>query len=269
MKQAVDATHEQADRMNAPRAKALCQCFNGALEFQVGNWEAAEKSLLEAVEIYGELDAASGEALSWQRLGVLQTGRGKYEQGLTSLQEGVAVAERATMRAHCLARLYASMTDNRLQAGDLEAADEYLERGLAMGERHGNCSTCDALLLPVAVSLRLAQDRESEAGEFAKELGQAADEYDSRVWRAMSNRAQGELKVARGDLEAAIRSLKRAQELYEHTGNTYEAARSQVLLAEARRLRDGPGDEEKATEELSSAQDSLERLGASTPALSS
>ncbi|MDX1600479.1 MAG: hypothetical protein R3191_03080 [Anaerolineales bacterium] len=261
----MDATHEQADRMNAPRAKALCQCFNGALEFQVGNWDTAETSLLEAVEIYGELDAASGEALSWQRLGVLQTAQGEYERGLASLQEGVAVAERATMRAHCLARLYASMTENRLQAGDLEAADEYLERGLTMGERHGNCSTCDALLLPVAVSLRLAQDRVTEAGEFAEELRQAAEEYASRVWRAMSNRAQGELKIACGEPEAAIGSLERAQELYEHTGNTYEAARSQVLLAEARRLRDQPGDEQQAAEELSSAQESLERLGASAP----
>lgn len=252
--------------MNAPRAMALCQCFNGALEFQTGNWDEAERSLLQAIEIYANLDAASGEALSWQRLGVLQTARGEYEEGLSSLQEGVAVAERATMRAHCLARLYASMTQNRLEAGDVEAAEGFLEQGLAMGERHGNCTTCDALLLPVAVRLRLAQNRLDEAGEFAISLRHAADEYGSRVWRAMAARVEGELAGARGELEAALRSVEEAHRLYEQTGNVYEAARCQVYLAELRRRRDRPGDDEQADRDLSSARTSLERLGATEPA---
>lgn len=252
--------------MNAPRAIALCQCFNGALEFRVGNWDEADASLQQAIQVYRDLDAASGEALSWQRLGVLQTARGEYEEGLGSLQEGVAVAERATMRAHCLARLYASMTENRLQTGDLEAADEYLSAGLAMGDRHGNCTTCDALLLPVAVTLRLRQGLLGPAEEFAQELREAAAEYGSRVWRAMAARAEGELAAAGGEIDAALDAFADARSLYQRAGNVYEAARCQVLMARVRRRRDAADDQEIAARELARAEGTLEELGAPLPA---
>ncbi len=62
--------------MGAPRAIALCQCFNGALEFQAGYWIEAESVLRESVKLYRELGAASGEALALQRLGILLTARG-------------------------------------------------------------------------------------------------------------------------------------------------------------------------------------------------
>ena len=50
--------------MGAPRAIALCQCFNGALEFQAGHWTEAETVLRESLRLYHELGAASGEALA-------------------------------------------------------------------------------------------------------------------------------------------------------------------------------------------------------------
>ena len=58
---------EQAQRMSAPRAVALCQCFNGALEFQAGNWKGAEASLRESIALYSEIGAASGEAWTSSR----------------------------------------------------------------------------------------------------------------------------------------------------------------------------------------------------------
>jgi len=63
-------TQAQAKRMNAPRAIALCQCFNGALEFQAGRWDEAEAALRNSIQLHREIAAASGEALACQRLGV-------------------------------------------------------------------------------------------------------------------------------------------------------------------------------------------------------
>ncbi len=252
--------------MKAPRALALCQCFNGALEFRVGNWEQAEQSLEQAIEMYRELDAASGEALSWQRLGVLQTARGDFDQALQSLHEGVAVAKRATMRAHCLARLYASMTENRVLAGDLEAAEDYLAAGMAMGDRHGNCATCDALLLPAAVQLEIRQRRLDTAQEFTEQLRRAAAEYGSRVWRAMAARAEGELAASRGKLDVALESLQDAHQLYSQSGNSYQAAWCQVLIGQVRRQRGLPEDRQAAERVLSRADEALDDLGAAVPA---
>ena len=153
VKQTVETTLQQARRMGALRAIALCQCFNGALDYQAGHWGQAEEALRESIQLYRQIGAAAGEALASQRLGRLQTAMGLIEEGMTTLESGVVAAEHALMRAHCLARLYATMARNRLTAGDVAAADHALSVGLEMSERHGHCSTCDSLLLPVAVSV--------------------------------------------------------------------------------------------------------------------
>ena len=232
--------------MNAPRAIALCQCFNGALEFQAGNWPRAEESLRESVSLYREIGAASGEALARQRLGLLLTARGRLDEALAVLDEGLVVAERAVMRAHCLARLYATLARNRLEAGELEAADDALYLGLEMSNRHGNCTTCDALLYPVAVSVRVAQDRLSDAAGFCQNMEQAAAEYGSQTWVAMARQVQGELAAARGQYDEALAALAEAIANFRASGFEYEAARCLSAVAAIRRQRAGPADEQKA-----------------------
>lgn len=248
--------------MQAPRPIALCQCFTGALEFQVGHWQEAEAALQESITLYRELGAASGEALAWQRLGVLQTARGQLAAAMASFEEGVSATQQAVMRAHCLTRLYASMTRNRVIAGELEAADEYLELGLAMSERHGNCSTCHALLLPAAVSVRVAQGDFAAAEHFCRQLDEAATQYASSAWVAMARQSRSELAAAQGNLDEALRFYAEARTRFTAAGNTYEATRCHATAAALRRARGAPGDTETADAELAQAQRIFEGLGA-------
>ena len=118
--------------MGALRAIGLCQCFNGALEFQAGHWKQAEEALRELIQVYQQIGAAAGEALARQRLGRLQTAQDQLDEAMNTLEAGVIAAERALMRAHCLTRLYATMARNRLAAGDVTTADHMLSLGLAM-----------------------------------------------------------------------------------------------------------------------------------------
>ncbi len=67
---------QQAQRMGAPRAIALCQNFNGALELQAGHWAEAETALQESIDLFRQIGAAGGEALSCQRLGILASFQG-------------------------------------------------------------------------------------------------------------------------------------------------------------------------------------------------
>ena len=261
MKQAVSTTHEQARRMGAPRAIALCQCFNGALEFQAGHWTAAEAALRESIQLYREIGAASGEALACQRLGVLQTARGQLAEGQTTLEEGVMAAEQALMRAHCLARLYAAMARNRLAAGDLSAAEQALALGLAMSERHGHCATCDALLLPAAVSVRVAAGDFAAAEQFCRQLDAAAEQYASRMWLAMARQSRGELAVAQGRLDAALDDYAEAQAGYTAAGNEYESARCLAAAAALRLGRGAPDDLATAQGMQTKARRIFERLG--------
>jgi hypothetical protein len=167
----VSATHQQAVRMGAPRAIALCRSFGGFLRFQLGDWAQAESELREAIALYRETGSASGEALSLQKLGVLLTARGEIEEGMASIEEGISAAERATMRSHCLTRLYASMARNRLAAGEPRAAEELIIVGEETARRHGHCLTCNALLLPEAVRARISVGRVEIADREAGELG--------------------------------------------------------------------------------------------------
>jgi tetratricopeptide (TPR) repeat protein len=234
--------------MQAPRAIALCQCFNGALEFQAGNWARAEESLRESIALYHEIGAASGEALARQRLGVVLTARGLFDEALAVLEEGALVAERAVMRAHCLARLYATMAHNRLEAGELAAAGEVLHEGLAMSQRHGNCTTCDALLLPVAVRVHTEQGTLEKAAGFCGELEEAAGRYGSQTWLAMSRQAHGILAAARGDDGEALRVLGEAITGFREAGFDYEAARCLAAAAEVHRRRGTARARERASQ---------------------
>ena len=258
----MSTTLAQAQRMGAPRAIALCQCFNGALEFQAGNWIEAESVLRESVKLYHEIGTASGEALALQRLGTLLTARGRLDEAMVLFEDGVIVAERASMRAHCLTRLYASMTQNRLTAGEIDAAEHYLALGLAMSERHGHCATCQALLYPVAVSLHIVQGTLSLADDFCQQLEDAARKYQSRAWVAMAHQARGELATAQNDLETALTHYEEASLAFKATGNEYESALCLTAMAEIRRKRKSPGDAKIARSEAAEAGLILERLNA-------
>src|SRR5690348_13566913 len=209
--------------MGATRAIALCHCFAGALEFQSGHWITAGNALRRSIQLYREIGAASGEALACQRLGVVQTARGQLVEGLATLHEGLAAAERALMRAHCLTRVYATIVRNRLAAADLLAADHALTLGLAMSERHGNCATCYALLLPVAISLRVVQGDFAVAETFCRQLDEAAEKYASHMWVAIGRQSRGELAAAQGKLDDALKHYAEALTAFTTAGNEYEA----------------------------------------------
>lgn len=246
--------------MGAPRAIALCQCFNGALEFQAGHWTEAEAVLRESLRLYRELGAASGEALALQRLGTLLTARGRLDEAIALLEEGVIVSGRASMRAHCLTRLYASMTRNRLIAGEIKAAAHYLTLGLAMSERHGHCATCHALLYPAAVSVQIAQGNFSQAEDSCQRLEKAAQAYQSQAWLAMARQARGELAAAQRDFESAMICYDQARDAFKATGNQYEAAHCLMAMAKIRRKRKAPEDVARAKAEEIEARLMLEGL---------
>jgi len=218
--------------MGAPRAIALCQSFNGALELQVGHWSQAKESLQESVQLFQEIGAADGEALSWQRLGILQTAQGQLDEGLLALEEGIVAAKHAKLRAHLQGRLYASVARNRLLAGDLPAAEQALLLGEALTESHGHCALCEALLLPVAVSVRIAQGDLTAAEEYCSQLDKATTRYGSYTWVALASQARGELAVARGDIEAAKSYYLEAQAGFHDAKNEYAATQCAEALAQ-------------------------------------
>lgn len=223
----------QAQRFGAQRAIALCQAFKGSLDLQAGRWSEAEATLREAIALFRQIGAASGEALSRQKLGLLKTAQGQLEEGLEILEDGVVAAKQAIMRSHLLGRLHSSIARNRLQAGDLAAAEQALALGLS--EDHGRCTICESLTLPAGVSLRITQGDLAAAETYCRQLDEAAAQYGSRTWLATARQARGELAAAQGDLETALAYYEEACTGFETARNEYEAALCREALGRLRR----------------------------------
>lgn len=202
----------------------MCQSFNGALEFRIGHWSGAEAALRESIQLFRQIGAADGEALSCQRLGILQTAQGQLDEALSTLEHGVVAVKHAKLRAHILGRLYAAIARNRLLTGDVPAAAHALSLGLALTESHGHCPLCESLLLPVAVSVRIAEGDLAAAEEYCRQLDEATNRYGSHTWVALAAQARGELVVARGEAEAAAAYYKDAQAGFREAKNEVMAA---------------------------------------------
>ena len=229
----MDATRQQAERMGAPRALALCLNFGGALDFQAGQWDSAERSLRDAVGLYREVGSAAGESLSLQRLGVLLTARGQLDEAYEALADGLIAGERAAMRSHCLTRLHASLIRNRLAAADLSGLEASLADGLEAARRHGDCVTCTALLLPEVVRALIELGRLDEAADRCQKLERTAAEFDSHVWTAMASQCRGRMLLARDRHAEAFEVLAAAAEGYAAAEQPYEVARCLMLQAAA------------------------------------
>jgi predicted negative regulator of RcsB-dependent stress response len=209
----------------------LCQSFNGALEFQVGRWSEADEALHESIQLFRQIGAADGEALTCQRLGILQTARGQLEEALSTLEDGVVAAKHAKLRAHIQGRLYAAIARNRLLAGDLKAADHSLALGQTLTESHGHCPLCESLLLPVAVSVRIAQGDLAGAEAYCHQLDEATSRYGSHSWVALAAQARAELAAAYGNTQEAIAYYEQARTGFLEANNEYAAAQCEEALA--------------------------------------
>jgi DNA-binding SARP family transcriptional activator len=259
---AVDGMLEQARRMKAPRAIALCENFAGTVDFLAGRWDEADAQLRRAIEGFRLVGSASGEALSLQRLAILLTARGQLDEARRLLGEGIVVGERAAMRSHCLTRMYASLARNRLAAGDHPSASESLREGLAEAARHGHCTTCNSLLLPEAVRVELASGNLSGAETYARSLDDVARRFGSRVWIAMAEHARGRVAAARGDLDDARGALDRARRAFDEIGSPYEAARCAMAASRLPGAKKASAAAADRAALAHAARTTFERLGA-------
>jgi tetratricopeptide (TPR) repeat protein len=258
----VSQVHGQATRMGALRAVALCRCFGGALHFQNGDWSAATADLVEAIDLYRKLGGASGEALSLQRYGVLLTAQGKLDQAMAAFDEGVFAAERATMRSHCLTRLYASMARNRLAANDLRAATDAMHLGETTADRHGHCVTCNALLLPEAVRVSIALDDLAGARVAAAQLALIARDFASVAWMAMARQAAGRVAASARKWDEGEAAFGEAASAYHTINSPYEEARCLTSQANVLRHSKGQVAGERAAVAENEARQILTRIGA-------
>jgi tetratricopeptide (TPR) repeat protein len=255
---------QQARQIGANRALAMCTLFLGTAEYFQGRFHQALANLQKARELYAELHAFAGEAISLQRMGVVGTALGRLDEAHEYLREGLRVSERAMMKAHCLVRLYATLGRNRLEAGDYPAVREAVEAGLAVEAKHGLCVTCNVMLYPISTMGFAASGDMERARFYAAKAEQSAKVYGSPFFFGLTYQAQGMLHGLLGEWAVAFEKLQQAKKEFQTIRQDYEIARSDLFRAFVLMRRGAPKDYLAASRLVGGALPIFTKLGAET-----
>jgi DNA-binding NarL/FixJ family response regulator len=223
---------------------ATCQVHRAEILQLQGIWSAAlEEARHACVRSQGVDRRAMAAAL--------------YQQGeVYRLQGDFAAAEQAYRDASQLGlEPQPGLALLRLQQNRSDAAVTAIRRVVS--------TTANRLkrmsLLPAYVEIMLARGNVEDAHGAAQELEAIAASFDTSVACAMAAEVRGAVDLATGNALTALRSLRRAFEVWQSIEAPHAAARVRVLIGQACRAL---GDEDGAALELEAARSSFERLGA-------
>jgi len=229
-----------------------------------------------------QLAAFTGKCLIY-RAEVLQF-HGAWPNAMTEARRACERSQKA-QRNPPGGALYQQAEIHRLR-GDFAAAEEAYssasqhgyepQPGLALlrsaqGRTHAACvsieralnSATDRLqrvsLLVAYVEVMLAAGDVQNASCACRELEQIADTIDTDALRAMASQCRGAVELGHGDALAALGSLRRAFEGWQHIEAPHAAARARVLIGLACQLL---GDAEAAALEFRAARTVFQELGA-------
>jgi ATP/maltotriose-dependent transcriptional regulator MalT len=221
-----------------------CQVHRAEI-FQVhGSWAEATE---EAVQVSQRVPAAGFVAGgAHYRLAELHRLRGQLD-----------LAEREyAAAASCGREVQPGLALLRLAQGNPTAAIAGVDRALA----ESRDPALRSLLLAAKVEIALASGITESAPAALAELDQNAEAIQTPYLAALAAHAAGQFRLAEGDPQAALTSLRRAWTLWQQQVDApYEAARTRVLVSAACRAL---GDDDAARMELDAARIVFEQLGA-------
>jgi DNA-binding CsgD family transcriptional regulator len=222
----------------------LCRVHRAEVMHFQGSWADAESEARRACsDLLDTMPSFAAE-------GFYQVGEVRRRLG------DMAEAEAAFRRADELGREpQPGLALVRLAQGKHDAAAAAVKRVLA--EEPNRLTR--ARLLAAQVEIALGSGDLQTADAAARELGAIADEYGSDSLLAAAASAVGAVQLSSGDETAALRSLRRAWELWQSADYPFEAAQARRTMGLAcRRL----GDDEGGEFAISWALSVFERLGA-------
>jgi DNA-binding CsgD family transcriptional regulator len=224
----------------------ICHVHRAELMTLGGAWE----------EALGELRRL-GERRAGGMVNQRAMAQAAYQQGeVLRLTGEVDAAEMAYREASRLGREpQPGLALLRLVQGNVGAAAASIRR--AVGEATQPLKR--AALLPAYVEIALAAEDVEAARVAWRELEEIAGRHGSDPLVASAAQAEGAVRLAEGDADAALTATRRAWNLWEELKAPYEAARARVLVSLACR---GLGDEDTAALELEGARQAFIELGA-------
>lgn len=138
----------QATELGDLRCVAVCHYALGTMHLWRGMRDRAVKDLSSSLELHERVGSPAGMAYSLARKGGLHTMMGATELGWRAVQDGLAYAEQAAVRDHCLQRLYGIGIWNRLEVDDMAQVRELTGKSEKLLDETGACAACALDLYP-------------------------------------------------------------------------------------------------------------------------
>ncbi len=176
----------EAARLGDMRCVAICQYALGTIHLWKGDTGAALAELDESLSLHDKVGSPAGMAYALARRAVLHTLKNAFDLGWQSVQKGIEQAERASIRDHCLQRLYGVGIWNRMQAGDTQEVSELVARSEALLEASGPCTACSLDLYPWLALHYLEGHRDERVAHCAERLEQLAGKTGNPVGEAFA-----------------------------------------------------------------------------------
>jgi class 3 adenylate cyclase len=244
-----EVANKWCDRLDVTGFPGACRIHRAEVMRLRGDWPEAEAQAVAACEEIYDFDK-------------IITAGGFYEIGEIRRRRGdFAGAEEAYRQASEWGRdPQPGLALLRLAQGKVDAAATAMRRTLETTEE----PLARVRRLPAQVEIAIAARDVRTARAAAEELKRIVDAYKigerpAPAFDATVHLAWGQIELAEGDLDAAVRCLRRARDAWKEIGAPYETALARTLLGLAYRRE---GDEDGAMEELEAALATFERLGA-------
>ena len=228
----------------------------GTLAQLRGDYDSAERSHRQVLEIFTRLGDQKNMATSYHQLGMLAQDRGDYDTAEPLYRQALDILERigdqaGTARGHHQLGILAELR------GDYDAAEPLSRRALDIFERIGDQAGAAASYHQLGILAELRGDYDA-ADSLSRRALDIAERIGDQARTAGSYHQLGILAQLRGDYDAAEPLYRRALDILERIGDQASTATSYHQLGMLAELR---GDYDTAEPLYHQSLDIRERIG--------
>jgi hypothetical protein len=206
----------EADRLGDLRCVAICQYALGTIHLWQGETNSALAQLDASLALHDKVGSPAGMAYALARRAVLYTVGNAIDLGWQSVKKGIEQAQLASIRDHCLQRLYGVGIWNRLQAQDTEQVSDLVALSEALLAAHGPCTACSLDLYPWLALYYLEKDEIERVAQCAERLEKLAAQTGNPVGETFAAIVRCGVELARGNTARFQASRQQAVDLMQN-----------------------------------------------------
>ncbi|MCA9978596.1 MAG: tetratricopeptide repeat protein, partial [Anaerolineales bacterium] len=216
----------------------------GVLAASVGHWQKAQTFFTQSLHLRKEMGDVEGVAITLNNLGHLHKDLGAGREAEGYFRESLQMATLFKMPFH-VTTAYDGLAQALLQQGDIDAAHEMVEAGLAEAQAI-DVRDLTSDLYRIWAEILLARAQLEQALHCAQKAIALATEVGNRAYQSAACRVATDVYLQQNNLQEALVCVERARALWPQEADELEAAH--VAAAAGLIYRRLHRDEESANE---------------------